>query len=254
MPGLSANDIAAVLRDRLLKKDSPYPRGSDFPSQRQLAAEFRVSDSTINRALQGLRRQGLISLVQGRKTKVTYMPQITRDARDRYSASKRSEDRGGFAAEVRRQGMTPRSETTVRREVPPTRVAELLGTGPDAEVLVRDRDMYADDVLVQKAPSFIPGDIAFGSQLEDLTQPSGGMLTRMKELGHEEVYADEYVTLSRPPTGDEQRFFDLQEDQAVFEMYHVAYDATGRAVEVSWHRGPVHLWGDFIYRVQIKHD
>lgn len=254
MPGLSANDIAAVLRDRVLKKDSPYPRGSDFPSQRKLAAEFGVSDSTINRALQGLRRQGLISLGQGRKTKATYMPQITRDARDRYSAPKRAQDRGGFAAEVRRQGMTPRSETTVRRGVPPTRVAELLDIDPDAEVLVRDRDMYADDVLVQKAPSFIPGDIAFGSQLEDLTQPPGGMLTRMKELGYEEVYADEYLTLSRPPTGDEQQYFDIQDDQPVFEMYHVAYDATGRAVEVSWHRGPVHLWGEFIYRVQIKHD
>ncbi|MFI0446025.1 UTRA domain-containing protein [Actinomadura sp. 6N118] len=182
------------------------------------------------------------------------MPQITRDARDRYAASKRVEDRGGFAAEVRRQGMTPRSETTVRREVPPARVAELLGIDPDAEVLVRDRDMYADDVLVQKAPSFIPGDIAFGTQLEDLTQPPGGMLTRMKELGYEEVEADEYLTLSRPPTGEEQQYFDIQDDQPVFEMYHVAYDANGRAVEVSWHRGPVHLWGEFIYRVKIKQD
>lgn len=254
MRALSANDIAAILRDRILREDSPYPRGSDFPSQRTLAAEFRVSDSTINRSLQGLRRQGLITLGQGRKTKVTYMPQITRDARDRYRAPKRAEDRGGFAAEVRRQGMTPRSETTVRREVPPVRIAQLLGIDHDTEVLVRDRDMYADDVLVQKAPSYIPADIAFGTQLEDLTQPQGGMLTRMKELGYEEIYADEYLTLSRPPTGEEQEYFDLQDDQHVFEMYHVAYDGNGRPVEVSWHRGPVHLWGEFIYRVQIKGD
>lgn len=182
------------------------------------------------------------------------MPQITRDARDRYSAPKRAEDRGGFAAEVRRQGMTPRSETSVYREVPPARIAELLGIEPNTEVLVRDRDMYADDELVQKAPSYIPADIAFGTQLEDLTQPPGGMLTRMKELGYEEIYADEYLTLSRPPTGREQDYFGLQEDQPVFEMYHVAYDRTGRAVEVSWHRGPVHLWGEFVYRVQIKSD
>ncbi|MDL4775893.1 MULTISPECIES: GntR family transcriptional regulator [Thermomonosporaceae] len=180
------------------------------------------------------------------------MPQITRDARDRYTEPKRAEDRGGFAAEARRQGMTPRSETTVRREVPPPRVAELLGIQPDNEVLVRDRDMYADDILVQKAPSYIPGDIAFGTQLEDLTQPTGGMLTRMKELGFEEIYADEYLTLSRPPTGKELDYFGLQDDQPVFELYHVAYDATGRAVEVSWHRGPVHLWGEFVYRVQMK--
>ncbi|WP_067473316.1 GntR family transcriptional regulator [Actinomadura hibisca] len=252
MAGLSANDIAAVLRDRILRENSPHPRGSVFPSQRTLAAEFSVSDSTINRALQGLRRQGLISLGQGRKTKVTYMAQITRDARDRYTETKRVEDRGGFAAEVRRQGMTPRSEASVRREVPPSRIADLLGIDPNVEVLVRDRDMYADDILVQKAPSYIPGDIAFGTQLEDLTQPTGGMLTRMKELGHEEVYADEYLTLSRPPTGKEQEYFALQDDQPVFELYHVAYDANGRAVEVSWHRGPVHLWGEFIYRVQIK--
>ncbi|QXJ21480.1 hypothetical protein AGRA3207_002338 [Actinomadura graeca] len=30
---LSANGIAAILLDRILREDSPYPRGSDFPSQ-----------------------------------------------------------------------------------------------------------------------------------------------------------------------------------------------------------------------------
>ncbi|MGI5205138.1 UTRA domain-containing protein [Spirillospora sp. CA-108201] len=76
-------------------------------------------------------------------------------------------------------------EAQVRREAPPARIAELLGVDPKKEVLVRDRDMYSDDVLVQKAPSYIPANIAFGTQLEDLTQPQGGMLTRMKELGYE---------------------------------------------------------------------
>ncbi|MCP2341620.1 GntR family transcriptional regulator [Actinomadura rupiterrae] len=247
---MSAKDIAAVLRSRIL--DGSYPRRSVLPSRRALSEEFGTSETTITWALRPLRREGLVSPEQGRGTIVTHMPRITRDARDRYNESKRADDRGGFAAEVRRQSMTPRSETVVRREVPPARVAELLGTEPEQEVLVRYREMYADDVLMQIAPSYIPGDIAFGTQLEDHTQPQGGMLTTMRELGHEEVYADEYLTLARVPDQDEIDRFGISEDQPVFELFHQAYDNAGRVVEVSWHRGPCSRWAEFIYRVRIK--
>lgn len=246
--GLSARDLAAVLRQQI--NDQELKFGETIPSQTTLSATYGVSVTTVNRALGELRREGLVRTEQGRGTIVTALPQIVRDARDRYTDSKRSQDRGAFAAEIRRLGMTPRSETTIVREVPPAKVAEFLGTGAE-EVVVRRRQMYADDTLVQIAPSYIPLSIAGGTMLEDNVQAPGGMVSTMAQLGYEQLYADEYLTPSRTPTDDEATRFGIASDQPVFDLFHVAYDASGRAVEVCHHVGPTHLW-QFVYRVPMK--
>lgn len=247
--GLSARDLATVLRSKIRSGELRY--GETIPSQSKLAETYGVSVTTVNRALSELRREGLLKPQQGRGTVVTALPRIVRDARDRYTTAKRTEDRGGFAAELRRQGMTPRSETTIRREVPPARVAEFLGLTEGEEVVVRYREMYADDTLVQIAPSYIPLDIAGGTQLEDTVQTKGGMVSTMAQLGHEQEVADEYLTLARNPTDLEATRFGIGTDQPVFELHHVAYTADGRPVEVCVHVGPTHLW-DFVYRVPMK--
>ncbi|WP_171064730.1 GntR family transcriptional regulator [Actinomadura soli] len=245
---LSAKDLAAVLRRQI--NDQELRFGETIPSQTVLARTYGVSVTTVNRALSELRREGLVRTEQGRGTVVTALPQIVRDARDRYAADKRLQDRGAFAAEIRRLGMTPRSETTIFRDVPPPKVAEFLGTPSGEEVVVRQRSMYADDTLVQIAPSYIPLDIAGGTMLEDTVQTKGGMISTMAQLGYEQEYADEYLTLSRSPTDEETTRFGIGSDQPVFELYHVAY-ANDRAVEVCVHVGPTHLW-NFVYRVPMK--
>lgn len=247
--GLSARDLAAVLRRKIV--DQEFKFGETLPSQTVLSKEYGVSMSTVNRALAELRRDGLVRTEQGRGTIVTALPQIVRDARDRYTATKREENRGAFAAEVIRLGMTPRSNTTISREIPPPQIAQYLGTPEGEETVVRARRMYADDTLVQIAASYIPLDIAGGTMLEDHVQAPGGMVSTMAELGYEQVYADEHLTPSRTPTDGEADHFGIGSDQSVFELHHVAYDVTGRAVEVCVHVGPTHLWS-FVYRVPMQ--
>ncbi|QFG25411.1 GntR family transcriptional regulator [Actinomadura sp. WMMB 499] len=247
--GLSARDLAAVLRRKI--QDQEFKYGETLPSQSELAREYGISVSSVNRSLAELRREGLVRPEQGKGTIVTSLPRIIRDARDRYTTPKRNENRGAFAAEVSRLGMTPRSDTNIFRTPPPARVAEFLGTPSGEEVVVRNREMYADDTLVQIAPSYIPLDIAGGTMLEDFVQVPGGMVSTMAELGFEQVHADEFLTPSRTPTPEEAEKFDIRGDQSVFEMFHVAYDATGRVVEVCHHVGPTHLW-EFVYRVPMK--
>ncbi|GAA4224847.1 GntR family transcriptional regulator [Actinomadura meridiana] len=247
--GLSARDVAAVLRQKI--NDQDFKFGEVIPSQTILSKTYQVSITTVNRALGELRREGLVRTEQGRGTVVTSLPHIVRDARDRYTPDKRNQDRGAFAAEARRLGMSPRSDLTISREVPPPKVAEYLGTPAGEEVVVRRRSMFADDTLVQMAPSYIPLDIAGGTMLEDHVQAPGGMVSTMAQLGHEQQYADEYLTPSRPPTEDEATKFGIGTDQTVFELFHVAYDAEGRAVEVCHCVGPTHLW-QFVHRVPMK--
>lgn len=246
---LSARDLAAVMRQKINAQEWKY--NETIPSQAALADQYGVSVSTVNRALSELRREGLVNPQQGRGTVVTALPKIIRDARNRYTGPMRNQDRGSYAAELRRLGMEPRSGTTVSRAVPPAQVAEFLGTPDGEEVVVRHRMMYADGMLVQIAPSYIPMDIAGGTMLEDLVQEPGGMVSTMAKLGFEQQYADEYLTLARNPTKEEAEAFGIAPDQPVFDMYHVAYDVNNRAVEVCHHVGPTHLWR-FIHRVPMK--
>jgi GntR family transcriptional regulator len=248
MPRLSSRDIAAILRQQII--DRKWPRGSMLPSEPELALTYDTTRSTINRAIQDLRRDGLVSPRQGRGTTVTFMPPITRDSTARYNKELREQSRGAFAAEIERLGMTPRSQTTVLRELPPPEVAEVLGTPEGEEVVVRHRVMFADDTVVQVAPTYIPLDIAGGTQLEQIEQPAGGMVSTLEQLGFKEVEIEETITLSRAPTEDEQDTLKIGADQAVFEMMHVAFDQSGRAVEATRHVGPAHFWR-FKYRFPI---
>lgn len=246
---LSARDLAAVLRRQILEQELKY--GETVPPQSELSKRYQVSVSTVNRALGELRREGLVITQQGRGTIVTALPKISRDGRNRYTNEMRNQDRGSYAAEVIRLGMTPRSETTVFRGAPLPRVAEFLRTPEGEEVVVRSRQMYANDTLVQAASSYIPLDIAGGTMLEDLVQEQGGMVSTMASLGFTQVYADEYLTPARNPSNEEADLFGIASDQPVFEMYHVAYTDQDRPVEVCHHVGPSHLW-EFVYRVPMK--
>ena len=61
-------EIYAVLRKRV--HDGVYPIGGHLPNQRDLAAEFRTSPTTISKALGRLKKIGLIEMTQGRGTRV----------------------------------------------------------------------------------------------------------------------------------------------------------------------------------------
>ncbi|MCD0450896.1 UTRA domain-containing protein [Actinocorallia sp. API 0066] len=148
---------------------------------------------------------------------------------------------GAFDTEIRALGMTPRSQLTVSRAVPPPEVAEILGTPDGEEVLVRHRRMFADDTPVQIAPSYIPLDIAAGTVLEEVEQGQGGMISRLAELGHAQRRMTERVTV-RPPTEEEMAFLDMSADQRVFVITHVGWTAEGRPVEVCLHVMPTHYW------------
>lgn len=236
----SYRDIAAILRREIEAGD--YERGSLFPPEPVLAERFGTTRATINNVLRVLRAEGLVSTQQGRGTTVTAMtPRINRDAISRYRKNSRERARGAFDYEVRKLGMEPRSDLTVGRAVPPADVAAILNVEPGQEVVVRSRRMYADDVPVQIAPSYIPLDIAAGTVLEQSDQGPGGMVSRMADLGYRQVRMSERITV-RPPDEEEANFLQMSTDQRVYVITHVGYTADDRPVEVCVHVMPTHYW------------
>lgn len=217
-----------------------YPRGSMLPREEQLADELGVDRSTVNRALRILNAEGLTYSVRSKGTSVTRIAPIQRNAVARYSKAARENagGRGAFDAEIRALGMTPRSDITVSRETATDTVAELLGT---EAVVSRARRMYADDTAVQIATSYIPVDIAEGTQLEQDDSGPGGIVSRFAELGHAQVRITERINV-RPPSPAEVSILGMTEDQRVYEITHTGYTTQGRAVEVCIHVMPTHLW------------
>lgn len=233
--------IADLLRNAIERGE--YPHGSAFPSEPELAQRYGVSRPTINRAVAILRGEGLVRVERGRGTIVREIPVIRRSSAARYlrAARERNGGRGAFDAEIRSLGMTPRSDVTVTVEPAPARVADALGLTEGERVVIRTRRMYANDVPVQFAPSYIPWSIAEGTRIAEPDSGPGGIISRFAEIGQTQTRVTESVRIRRATDG-EQQFLRLEEDEPVIEIWHVGWTAENRPVEVTVHSVPAYLW------------
>jgi GntR family transcriptional regulator len=233
--------VAGIIRSRI--ESGEYARGGLLPKEDDLAAQFRVSRSVINEALRILRSEGLLRSQRGKGTVVHKVPIIRRDAagRQRRDAREAGGARGAFDAEIRAMGLTPRSEVTPERALAPAHVAKVLGVDEGADVLARRRVMFADDVPVQVATSWIPWDIAEGTPLTEVDTGPGGAYSRLAELGHARARTRE-VTRMRIPDASEAASLDMDVTGRVIAITRTVWDASGRAVEVNEIVLPGHQW------------
>lgn len=233
--------LADLLRKAITAGE--YEPGSSLPSEPVLAARYKVSRPTVNRAISILRTEGVVRVERGRGTIVREIPVIPRQAMTRYRQSEREESggRGAFDSEIRALGMTPRSDVEISRVVPPPEVAQALGLPEGQQAVMRKRHMYANNVPVQLAPSYIPIDIAGGTALEQPDSGPGGIVSRFADLGYTQVRITESVRVRRA-TDEEQTFLRLEEDEPVIEIMHIGWTAEDRPVEVCVHSVPAYLW------------
>ncbi|GAB1688362.1 GntR family transcriptional regulator [Krasilnikovia sp. M28-CT-15] len=231
--------IADELRDRI--QDGTYQPGSLLPSEQRLADELGVSRVTVNKAVTLLRSSGDVKVRRGSGTYVRSLPRITRDAKRRYAAR----EQGTGAGQVEVASLDLQSSTDyreIRRVPPPVAVAQLLQLDSGEDTLVRRRVLYANDEPTQMADSYYPWSIVGGDDaLMKAEVGKGGSYSRLADLGHGPVRFTEDVTV-RVPDDAEQRLLDIEATLPVFEIWHVAYDAKDRPVEVCIHVMPGHLW------------
>ena len=236
------SEVADQIRSAIERGE--YARGSTLPSEERLADQFEVSRPVINRALRLLRSEGLVRVERGRGTVVHEIAPIVRSATGRYTkaAREKGQSRGAFATEVSAMGHTPKSELVELGPVtPPADVAEALRFDVDEVAAIRRRHMYADDVPVQIATSYIPWEIAAGTPITQADTGQGGTYSRLADLGHPVARFTERITV-RMPEADEAVVLRLSEDQPVYVVHHVAWTADDRPVEITIHVMPVHQW------------
>ncbi|MFG3042916.1 UTRA domain-containing protein [Streptomyces sp. NPDC048330] len=159
---------------------------------------------------------------------------ILRDARTRYTTDQREENgaHGAFDAELRRSGRTPRTEVTVSRGAAPADVAQLLGV--DGDVVVRAREMFDGERVIQLVTTYIPVDVAEAAGIEQVDTGVGGIISRMKEAGFDQGDTVVEDIELRTAASEESERLGLPEGADVLTINHIG-TADGRVVEVTQH-------------------
>ena len=110
--------------------------------------------------------------------------------------------------------------------------------------------MYANDIPLQLAVSYLPLDIANGTALTEADTGPGGTYSRLADLGHAPATLTESVRV-RPPDDDEALFLRMEAEQRVFAVRRTARTAAGRAVEVTDIVLPAHQW-ELVYEWPLE--
>jgi GntR family transcriptional regulator len=238
--------LADLIRDAIDRGE--YAPGSLLPSEDDLARRYDVSRPTVNRAMSILRGEGLIRVERGRGTIVRDLPLIRRDAVARQRIRETADARGAFQAELEYLGLTARSDVQVSEAA--ADIAELLAVKPGTKILTRHRKMYAYDIPLQLAVSYLPLDIAAGTALAQTDTGLGGTYSRLAELGHAPATLEESVRV-RPPDDDEAQFLRMEAEQRVFAVRRIARTAAGGVVEVTDIVLPAHQW-ELVYQWPLE--
>jgi DNA-binding GntR family transcriptional regulator len=232
--------IADQIRDAITSGE--YAPGTVLPSEAQMAERYDVDTATVHRAVGIITAEGLARARHGRGTEVRPLAPLERDATNRYATTNRETTKGAFAAEVEARGQTWATSRDLSHEQPSARIAQLLDIDPEnISALVITRRMTVENTPVQLADSWLDRKIADNSPLENLDSGSGGLISRLSDLGYAQARIQETIT-TRTPTDEEAQALDMNENQRVYEIEHVGLTNEGRAVEVCIHVMPTHLW------------
>lgn len=247
-PRSQFRQLAALLSEAIERGD--YGPGSILPAETQLAARYGVSRQVVNAAVRILRADGLVRVERGRGTVVRELPVLRRDAVTRQRIREQGGARGAFQAEMDRLGLAARSDTEVAELPAPPDVAALLDIDAGTKALARRRQMYANDVPAQMATSWLPLEIAAGTQLAETDTGPGGIYSRLADLGHAPAAFSETVRV-RPASDREALFLRTDAEQRVLAIRRLARTAAGRVVEVNDIVLPAGLW-ELVYEWPVQ--
>lgn len=229
-PRARYQQVADDLRDSI--KRGEFGPGSMLPSQPELARRYGLNQTSINRAMAVLRAEGYIRIEHGRGAFVQEMPtarrirRIDRDYRTGPTGS-------AYAEQMALSGLTARTELAeVIAATPPVEIAEALELAETDQTVIRHRLMYADDVVVQIATSYIPLDLAGDTAIAYPDTGPSGIYARLDQRGHGPIRFSEDIEVRRP-TEEEAQILRLSEGQPVLEILRIAYAVDDRPVEAS---------------------
>lgn len=220
--------IADQIREAIDK--GRFQEGTKLPSESELVDHYGKTRMTVRNALSILQSEGLTSHEHGRGVFVRPHPPVRRLASDRFARRHREQGKAAFTVEAEAAGSRPEVDNLNAKEEKPTAdISARLGSV--RKVLARRRRYLLDSRPVEFAVSYLPLDLARGTQIAEPNPGPGGIYARLEELGHHLDHFDEEVR-ARMPSPDEVRMLRLAIGVPIIHLVRTAYDTEGRAVEV----------------------
>jgi len=226
----SYRDIAADLRQQI--SDGRYRPGDKLPMLSELQRLHRASYQTVRSAITLLEQEGLVVAVRRRGTIVRERPERRRITRSRQVFR----DEIGYYFDPAAQSWAAVEPPTVTWGAVPADLAPVLGVEAGTEVLIRSRVMGDPETQEPKqlATSYLPADLARGTQLAERDTGPGGIYDRLEEMGHRPLRWSESVS-ARMPSPEESEKLGLPTDVGVplLRLVRVTTSPAGRVVEVN---------------------
>ena len=229
-----SDDSAAI------ELDGQLPRtlrpGDQLPTEVGLSKAYSASRNTIRDAIKRLTGLGLVETRQGQGTFVTRRidPFVTVLSTD--PQAPRGAEGATYLSDVNSNHRDARvSVPQVEIQVPPVEVGRRLRVAETAQVVSRHQLRYVDNIPWSLQTSFYPMDfITRGAtrllMAEDIVE--GTVVYIGKVLDIKQVGYRDWIT-ARSPDRNEQAFFGLAHDAAVFEIFRTAFDQAGIPLRVT---------------------
>lgn len=193
--------------------------GERLPSEADLERDYGVSRTTARRALDELRRQGLVRREPGRGTFLVG-PRLSSDLARLYS----------FSDEIRRRGHEPGSRLISREQVRATEeVASRLDLTPGEKILLVRRLRLADERPIFVGDSYLP--VGRFPALEEANYGIVSLSNLFREaVGTGVEHARQWIGATAAP-GDVAALLELEEGSPVLEVKRVSCVFGGAPVE-----------------------
>lgn len=224
--------IAHFIRDQILRGD--LRAGDEVPSERQLAADWKVSRPTAARSLDALSSQGLVEKRQGSGTYVRSL-EVNRRARELYGRARQTGKiyTPGEYAVITSAGWLEA----------PDHVAEALGLAKDRRAVHRRRVTNNASGPITLSTSWFTADV--GQRAPKLLDPERiqqGTLMYVEQMtGRQGSYAEDRMC-AQVATDKEAADLGLSQGSPVLIVHHVVYDLQDRPLEFAEATYPPDRW------------
>lgn len=190
-----------------------WPPGEAIPPETELAQQFGVARMTARQALDGLRREGLLTRARGRGTFVT-TPRVERELSRMH----------GFSEDMRARGMAPSSRLLAREVVPaPGEVSDRLQLGQREAVIHLRRLRLADAAPMALESSYFNYALCLPILQADLE--SGSLYSFLQqEVGLRILHASQELEATLP-SNEEATLLQITRRQPILVIHQITYVA-----------------------------
>jgi GntR family transcriptional regulator len=231
------HQIAEALREQI--ESGQLKRGSQLPTELELRAMYSASRNTIRDAIKRLTSQGLVETRQGQGTYVTLIidPFVTLRSPDpEIGVSGAGEESATYLSRVNEQHRKAQASPPKIEVMPcPREIALRLRIKPGDQVISRHQVRYIDEIPWLLQTSFYPMQLFTDGAAklliaEDIEE--GTVKYLAETLHREQVGYRDWVT-ARGPDNNEQDFFGLTHEAAVFEVFRIGFDQDQTPMRVT---------------------